>query len=87
VNLGGGCFPNLGPTSGTISRPIFSYLDVALKEWNQFESELKAKKDAEAKVIADKAATVKKTISCKKGKLTKKVKGANAKCPKGFTKV
>jgi len=87
VNGGGGCMPNLGPTSGAYSRPVFSYLDSALKEWNQFESELKAKKDAEAKVIADKAATVKKTISCKKGKLTKKVKGANAKCPKGFTKV
>jgi hypothetical protein len=27
------------------------------------------------------------TMTCKKGKLTTKVKGANAKCPKGFTKV
>ena len=27
------------------------------------------------------------TITCKKGKLTKNVKGANAKCPKGFRKV
>jgi hypothetical protein len=86
VNLGGGCFPNLGPTSGTISRPVFSYLDSALKEWNQFESELKAKKDAEAKVIADKAATVKKTISCIKGKLSKKVTVINPKCPTGYKK-
>lgn len=86
ANLGGGCFPNLGPTSGTISRPIFSYLDAALKEWNQIESELKAKKDAEANAFADKAAAAKKTISCIKGKLAKKVTAINPKCPAGYKK-
>jgi hypothetical protein len=86
VNGGGGCMPNLGPTSGAYSRPVFSYLDSALKEWNQFESEIKAKKDAEAKVIADKAATVKKTITCVKGKLSKKVTATNPKCSAGYKK-
>jgi hypothetical protein len=27
------------------------------------------------------------TISCIKGKTTKKISGANPKCPKGFTKI
>lgn len=36
-------------------------------------------------VVTDPAAPV--AITCKKGNLTKKVKGANSKCPKGFKKV
>jgi hypothetical protein len=56
VNGGGGCFPNRGPTSGAYSRAIFSYLDTALNDWKKFEVELKAKQEALAKQVADKAA-------------------------------
>ena len=42
---------------------------------------------ADAKAIADKAATPKKTtITCIKGKVTKKVTGVNPKCPSGYKK-
>jgi len=60
------------------------------------EAELKAKLEAEAKVAAElkakqeaeaKAAALKKTtITCVKGKLTKKITAAKPKCPAGFKK-
>jgi hypothetical protein len=103
VNGGGGCFPNLGPTSGAYSRAIFSYLDSALNDWKKFEIQLKAKQEAEAKakakaevelkakqeaeaaVAAAKAAANKKTtITCVKGKLTKKVTALKPNCPTGY---
>ena len=43
-------------------------------------AELKAKKEAEAKLAASK----KSTITCIKGKLTKKVTAAKPKCPSGY---
>ena len=65
-------------------------------------AELKAKQDAEAKIAADKAAadlkakqdaaakasaaTKKTTITCVKGKLTKKVTAVKPVCPKGYKK-
>lgn len=60
-------------------------------------AELKAKQDAEAKAAADKiaadqlaaskAASMKKTtITCVKGKLTKKVTAVKPKCPSGYKK-
>ena len=45
-------------------------------------AELKAKKDAEAKA----AALKKKTISCLRGKLVKKVTAVKPVCPKGYKK-
>jgi hypothetical protein len=45
-------------------------------------AELKAKKEADAKAAAQK----KTTITCVKGKLTKKVTGIKPKCPAGFKK-
>ena len=54
------------------------------------EAELKAKQEADAKAEAEAkekvAATQKKTITCVKGKLTKKVTGINPKCPSGYKK-
>jgi hypothetical protein len=47
-------------------------------------AELKAKQEAEAKAKAE--ANQKKTITCIKGKLTKKVTGKNPKCPTGYKK-
>jgi hypothetical protein len=47
------------------------------------EAELKAKQEAEVKATAEKKKT---TITCIKGKLTKKVSAVNPKCPKGYTK-
>lgn len=48
-------------------------------------AELKAKQDAEAKAAAVKAAANKKTtITCTKGKLTKKVTAVKPKCPAGY---
>jgi hypothetical protein len=51
-------------------------------------ADLKAKQDAEAKAAADKAAaaTKKTTITCVKGKLTKKVTAVKPVCPKGYKK-
>lgn len=55
-------------------------------------AELKAKQDAEAKVAAEqlaasKASALKKTtITCIKGKLTKKVTAVKPKCPSGYKK-
>jgi membrane protein involved in colicin uptake len=43
-------------------------------------AELKAKKEVEAKLAASK----KSTITCIKGKLTKKVTAAKPKCPSGY---
>jgi hypothetical protein len=40
-----------------------------------------------ARILAEaKAATKKVTITCIKGKLTKKVSAVNPKCPKGYKK-
>jgi M6 family metalloprotease-like protein len=51
-------------------------------------AELKAKQDADAKAAADKAAAASKktTITCVKGKLTKKVTAVKPACPKGYKK-
>jgi len=52
-------------------------------------AELKAKQEAEAKVAAEKAtaaASKKTTITCVKGKLTKKVTAVKPVCPKGYKK-
>ena len=48
------------------------------------EAEAKAKAEAEAKAKAE--VSKKKTITCVKGKLTKKVTAINPKCPKGYKK-
>jgi M6 family metalloprotease-like protein len=51
-------------------------------------ADLKAKQEADAKAAADKAALVvkKTTITCVKGKLTKKVTAVKPVCPKGYKK-
>ncbi len=52
-------------------------------------AELKAKQEAEAKAAAEKAASAaskKTTITCVKGKLTKKVTAVKPVCPKGYKK-
>jgi len=49
------------------------------------EAEAKAKAEAEAKAKVD-AANKKSTITCVKGKLTKKVRAVNPKCPSGYKK-
>jgi len=49
------------------------------------EEEAKAKAEAEAKAKLE-ALKKKSTITCVKGKLTKKVNAVNPKCPKGFKK-
>ncbi len=38
----------------------------------------------EQRIAAEKVAPKKKTITCIKGKTTKKVSGVNPKCPSGF---
>ena len=50
------------------------------------EAEAKAKAEAEAKAKAKAEVSKKKTITCVKGKLTKKVTAINPKCPKGYKK-
>lgn len=51
------------------------------------EAEAKAKAEAEANKAATKAASKNKsTITCKKGKLVKRITAINPKCPKGYKK-
>jgi hypothetical protein len=79
------------------SQPIYRYLDlikeaeifvatqIALEEAEaKAVAELKAKEEAEAK--AAEAAKKKTTITCVKGKLTKKVTAIKPVCPKGYKK-
>ena len=47
---------------------------------------LKAKQEAEAAALAAAAKSKKTTITCVKGKLTKKVTAVNPKCPQGYKK-
>ena len=47
------------------------------------EAEAKAKAEAEAKAKLE-ASKKKTTITCVKGKVTKKVSAVNPKCPKGY---
>lgn len=49
-------------------------------------AELKARLEAEAAALAAAAKNRKTTITCVKGKLTKKVTAVNPKCPKGYKK-
>ncbi|MEI7541025.1 MAG: hypothetical protein WCJ89_06065, partial [Actinomycetes bacterium] len=50
-------------------------------------AELKAIQDAEAKAAADKAAASKiKTITCIKGKVTKRITAVKPLCPTGYKK-
>lgn len=64
----------------------------AKAEADRIAAELKAKQEADAKAAADaaavqKTATSKKTtITCVKGKITKKVTAVNPKCPTGYKK-
>jgi hypothetical protein len=57
--------------------------DAEAKSKTEAEAEARAKAEAEAKASASKN---KKTISCVKGKLTKKVTAVSPKCPKGYKK-
>ena len=64
---------------------------ILLKEKSEIEAQIESLVDediaAEAKAAAEKAAAQKKTsITCVKGKLTKKVTAVNPKCPSGYTK-
>ena len=55
---------------------------------DKIAADLKEKQDAEAKAAADKAAAASKktTITCVKGKFTKKVTAVKPVCPKGYKK-
>ena len=57
--------------------------DAEAKSKAEAEAEARAKAEADAKASASKN---KKTISCVKGKLTKKVTAVSPKCPKGYKK-
>jgi hypothetical protein len=71
-------------------------LELLTAEEERIKAELTAKQDADAKATADlqakqeadmtAAALKKKTISCVKGKLVKKVKAVKPVCPKGYRK-
>ena len=53
---------------------------LADSDWTNATAELKAKQEADAKAAAKK----KSTITCTKGKITKKVTALNPKCPSGY---
>lgn len=82
-----------GPTINTKGRlfsfeSIFAVVSYEIKVEAKAAAEQIAKQDAEVKAAAEKAAAVKKptTITCIKGKLTKKVTAVNPKCPSGYKK-
>jgi hypothetical protein len=56
--------------------------ELKAKQEAEAAAELKAKQEAAAKVASAK----KTTITCTKGKLTKKVTAVKAKCPLGYKK-
>jgi hypothetical protein len=68
------------PTCDNINNPIVAVAELKAKQ----AAELKAKKEAEAKAAAVAAANKKTTITCVKGKLTKKVTAVKPKCPSGY---
>lgn len=69
------------------SQPIYKYLDL-IREAEAFVAAQVASEKATATPtpMATKAAKIKSSITCVKGRITKTFKGPNAKCPKGFTK-
>ncbi len=66
------------------SQPIYKYLDL-IKEAEEFVAQQIAKEKAAAQEKAT-PAPKKTTITCTKGKLTKKVTAVNPKCPAGYKK-
>ena len=91
INSGNGC----GPTevaNGGMSTVIYQYLylleavEKAAADKAAADKIIQDAKLEAAKIIADaKAAAIKKiTITCVKGKLTKKVTAVKPKCPSGY---
>lgn len=84
------------PSGGVnYSSPVYKHLDI-LKEAEEYVVGQRARESAAAaaaaatapsKVAEEKVVTnKKKTISCSKGKVTKKVTAVNPKCPTGYKK-
>jgi hypothetical protein len=84
------------PSGGVnYSSPAYKHLDI-LKEAEEYVVSQRARESAAAaaeaaaaagKVAVEKVATNnKKTISCRKGKVIKKVIAVNPKCPPGYKK-
>jgi len=73
------------------AKPLYPVFDLLtplfirrrLQNISEYAAELKAKQEAEAKAKAS-AALKKTTITCVKGKLTKKVTAVKPKCPSGY---
>ena len=79
-SLPGGAF--MAYTTRAIKIPL---RDLLTDPQTKAAAELKAKQEAEAKAAADEAAAKKPTtITCIKGKLTKKITAVNPKCPSGY---
>jgi len=87
-------FINLGAYGFTFSSPT---LRVTLTQEKKVETKPEAtatiqnnndtaSKSAAATTVTKKKDSVKATITCVKGKVTRKISGANAKCPQGFRK-
>ena len=82
------CGAGDGPVGGGHPRemglfsPVYRHLDL-IKQAEEFVASQKA---SEPKVETKSEGKVAVSITCVKGKLTKKVTGANPKCPKGYKK-
>lgn len=72
-----------GPASSAIVK--LSDIKLSVDRAKLAAAELKAKQEADAKAATSKASK-KISITCIKGKLTKKVTGISPKCPSGYTK-
>ena len=77
-------FPDISGGKALIEQAVAGkstrYQERLIKLEQEAAAELKAKQEAEA------TAKKKTTITCIKGKLTKKVTAVNPKCPKGYVK-
>ena len=77
---------SIDPSSSRVTLSDALFAEAAAKASSlKAEAEAKAKAEAEAKAKAE-AAKKKTTITCIKGKITKKVTAVNPKCPTGYKK-
>lgn len=85
---GGGCRQGTTPPSDSLGTVIYPYLDLMKSEFDKFlqreNQEFESKAAAELKAKQEVVAKKKSTITCKKGKLTKKVTAVKPKCPSGY---
>jgi hypothetical protein len=85
ANTVGGSGCGNGSVNGTLGTLIYPYLELMEREWEIFKASIEVKVPS---VLPSPSSSKKLAVSvtCIKGKLTKKVSGTNPKCPRGYKK-